>query len=197
MTLARCRAPIATADAVPEEALRVACASWGAAQSRAAIGVGQGLERVYRHSRSPQAEQRCWTVGLRIVHQNQIAPAGAAALYVDDADEAADRLGLRGADAGANVVLLERSTPSCLTGPPPATGCAASPPASSLWTCSRDRDANRHRARNCSAGCRTTRMPGEPDPQYVRARGVLLDAARPTPSPCIHGRVLRILRPTG
>ena len=40
-----------------------------------------------------------------------IAPAGAAALYVDDADEAADRLGLRGADAGANVVLLEPFDP--------------------------------------------------------------------------------------
>ena len=45
------------------------------------------------------------------MHQNQIAPAGAAALYVDDADEAADRLGLRGADAGANVVLLEPFDP--------------------------------------------------------------------------------------
>ena len=40
-----------------------------------------------------------------------IAPARAAALYVDDADEAADRLGLRGADAGANVVLLEPFDP--------------------------------------------------------------------------------------
>ena len=32
-----------------------------------------------------------------------IAPARAAAPYVDDAHEAADRLGLREADAGANV----------------------------------------------------------------------------------------------
>ena len=40
-----------------------------------------------------------------------IAPAGAAALYVDDAYEAADRLGLREADAGANVVLLEPFDP--------------------------------------------------------------------------------------
>ena len=40
-----------------------------------------------------------------------IAPARAAALYVDDAYEAADRLGLREADAGANVVLLEPFDP--------------------------------------------------------------------------------------
>ena len=36
-----------------------------------------------------------------------IAPARAAAVYVDDAYEAADRLGLREAGAGANVVLLD------------------------------------------------------------------------------------------
>ena len=36
---------------------------------------------------------------------------------------------------------------------------------------------NRHKARRCSAGCRTRKMSGEPDPQYVRARRVLLDAA--------------------
>ena len=36
-----------------------------------------------------------------------IAPAGTATLYVDDAREATERLGLRETDAGANVVLLE------------------------------------------------------------------------------------------
>ena len=40
-----------------------------------------------------------------------IAPARAAAIYVDDAYEAADRLGLREADAGANVALLEPFDP--------------------------------------------------------------------------------------
>ncbi len=40
-----------------------------------------------------------------------IAPARIATLYVDDAFEAANRLGLREADAGANVVLLEPFDP--------------------------------------------------------------------------------------
>ena len=40
-----------------------------------------------------------------------IAPARAATIHVDDAYEAADRLGLREADAGANVVLLEPFDP--------------------------------------------------------------------------------------
>lgn len=40
-----------------------------------------------------------------------IAPAGTAALYVDDTYEAASRLGLREAEGGANVVLLEPFDP--------------------------------------------------------------------------------------
>ena len=40
-----------------------------------------------------------------------IVPASIAAIYVDDAYQAADRLGLREADAGANVVLLEPFDP--------------------------------------------------------------------------------------
>ena len=40
-----------------------------------------------------------------------IAPARSAAIYVEDAYEAADRLGLREADVGANVVLLEPFDP--------------------------------------------------------------------------------------
>ena len=40
-----------------------------------------------------------------------IAPARSAAIYVEDAYEAADRLGLREADVGANVVLLEPYDP--------------------------------------------------------------------------------------
>ena len=40
-----------------------------------------------------------------------IAPARSAAVYVEDTYEAADRLGLREADIGANVVLLEPYDP--------------------------------------------------------------------------------------
>jgi len=42
---------------------------------------------------------------------NPVAPARIAAVYVDDASEAADGLGLRETDAGANVVLLEPLDP--------------------------------------------------------------------------------------
>lgn len=41
-----------------------------------------------------------------------IAPARTASLYVNDIAEAADSLGLRQVDAGANVVLLEPCTPA-------------------------------------------------------------------------------------
>ncbi len=42
---------------------------------------------------------------------NPVAPARTATLYVDDATEAADRLGFRETEAGANVVLLEPFDP--------------------------------------------------------------------------------------
>ncbi len=42
---------------------------------------------------------------------NPVAPARTATLYVDDAIKIADRLGLREAEAGANVVLLEPFDP--------------------------------------------------------------------------------------
>ncbi|MCP5025000.1 MAG: hypothetical protein GY929_01835 [Actinomycetia bacterium] len=42
---------------------------------------------------------------------NPVAPARAATLYVNDAIKAADRLGLRETEAGANVVLLEPFDP--------------------------------------------------------------------------------------
>lgn len=55
---------------------------------------------------------RCAATGAFAAQRfDPIAPARTAALYVEDADEAANRLGLREADAGANVVLLEPFDP--------------------------------------------------------------------------------------
>jgi len=55
---------------------------------------------------------RCAATGAFAAQRFEpIAPARTAALYVEDANEAADRLGLREADAGANVVLLEPFDP--------------------------------------------------------------------------------------
>ena len=55
---------------------------------------------------------RCAATGAFAAQRfDPIAPARTAALYVEDADEAADRLGLREVDAGANVVLLEPFDP--------------------------------------------------------------------------------------
>ena len=55
---------------------------------------------------------RCAATGAFAAQRfDPIALARTAALYVEDANETADRLGLREADAGANVVLLEPFDP--------------------------------------------------------------------------------------
>ena len=55
---------------------------------------------------------RCAATGAFAAQRfDPIAPARTAALYVEDAEEAANRLGLREADAGTNVVLLEPFDP--------------------------------------------------------------------------------------
>ena len=59
-----------------------------------------------------QSELRYAATGALAAQRfDPIAPARLAALYVDDAYEAADRLRLREADAGANVMLLEPFDP--------------------------------------------------------------------------------------
>lgn len=107
-----------------------------------------------------------------------VAPARQAALYVDDPGAAVEKLGLRPAETGANVVIaepfdlvvFERSAvrdglnvvavtqlaADLLTGP------GGSPP----------------KATSCCRGCGTTRMLGVLEPLYVHARAALLDAAQ-------------------
>ena len=88
-----------------------------------------------------------------------------------------------------------RSTLSCLIGTSPAAGCDASPPANSLRTCSRDRDGNPRRRGDAPVDA------GQRGCLAILTLSTSAPAApcwtRPTPSPRIHGRVLRVQRPTG
>lgn len=70
----------------------------------------RGLESITRKLRATTFAYAA-TGAFAAQHFDPIAPARVAALYVTDAVEAAENLGLRETDAGANVLLLEPFDP--------------------------------------------------------------------------------------